>query len=82
MEDSNPTKKRKVLIVFDYMIADIEPNRRLSHSVTRINNRELQQIVSNHASDIDFIDFMKLYKDYTKEPYLLLVIIIRLSITI
>ena len=37
------------------------------------NNRELQQIASNHSSDIDFKDFMKLYKDYTKEPYAFLV---------
>ena len=35
--------------------------------------RELQQIVSNHSFDIDFNDFMKLYKDYTEEPYLFLV---------
>ena len=33
------------------------------------NKRELQQIASNHFSDIDFKDFMKLYKEYTKEPY-------------
>ena len=33
------------------------------------NQREHQQIASNHSSDIDFKDFMKLYKDYTKEPY-------------
>ena len=33
------------------------------------NKSELQQIASNHSSDIDFKDFMKLYKDYTKEPY-------------
>ena len=33
------------------------------------SKRELQQIVSNHSSDIDFKDFMKLYKDYTKAPY-------------
>ena len=33
------------------------------------NKRELQQIASNHLSDIDFKDFMKLYKDYPKEPY-------------
>ena len=38
------------------------------------NKRELQQIVSNHSSDIDFKDFMKLYKDYTTEPYSFLVI--------
>ena len=31
--------------------------------------RELQQIASNYLSDIDFKDFMKLFKDYTKEPY-------------
>ena len=33
------------------------------------NKRELQQIASNHLSDIDFKDFVKLYKDYTIEPY-------------
>ena len=33
------------------------------------NESELQQIASNHLSDIDFKDFMKLYKYYTKEPF-------------
>ena len=33
------------------------------------NKIELQQIVSNHSSDIVFKDFMKIYKEYTKEPY-------------
>ena len=32
------------------------------------NKRKLQQIASNNLSGIGFIDFMKLYKDYTKEP--------------
>ena len=32
------------------------------------NKRELQQIASNQSSDIDVKDFMKLYKDCTKEP--------------
>ena len=27
----------------------------------------------NHSSDIDFKDFVKLYKDDTEEPYLFLV---------
>ena len=27
------------------------------------------QIASNHSYGIDFKDFMKLYKDYTKELY-------------
>ena len=33
------------------------------------NKRELQEIVSNHLPDIEFKDFMKLYKDYTKKPF-------------
>ena len=37
------------------------------------NKRELQQIASNHSSDVKFKDFMKLYKDYTKERHLFLV---------
>ena len=37
------------------------------------NKRELQQIVLNPSSDIDFKDFMKIYKKYTKEPYSFLV---------
>ena len=32
------------------------------------NKKELQQIKSNHSPDIGFKGFMKLYKDYTKEP--------------
>ena len=37
------------------------------------NKREYQQIASNHSSDIEFKGFMKLYKDYTKEPFSFLV---------
>ena len=37
------------------------------------NKRELQQLPSNDSSDIDFKDFMKLYKEYTKEPFSFLV---------
>ena len=33
------------------------------------NKRELQQIAFNHSSDIDFRDFMNLYKNCTAEPY-------------
>ena len=32
------------------------------------NKRELQQIVLNHSSDIDFKDFMQIYKKCTTEP--------------
>ena len=37
------------------------------------NKRELQQIALNHSPDIDFKDFMNIYKKYTKEPYSFLV---------
>ena len=37
------------------------------------NNRELQEIALNHSSDIDFKDFMNIYKKYTEEPYSFLV---------
>ena len=33
------------------------------------NKRELQQIDLNNSSDIDFKDFMKIYKKCTAEPY-------------
>ena len=38
------------------------------------NKRELQQVAFNHSSDIDFHDFMDLYKKSTAEPYSLLFI--------
>ena len=37
------------------------------------NKRELQQIALNYSSDIDFKDFMKIYKKYTAKPYSFLV---------
>ena len=34
-----------------------------------LNKKELRQTASNHSCDIDYKDFMRLYKDYTKEKY-------------
>ena len=34
-----------------------------------LNKRELQQIAFNHLSDIDYQDFMNLYKSCTAKPY-------------
>ena len=111
MGDYNPIKKRRVLIVFDDMIADMESNKKFSLIVTELflrgrklnishafisqsyfkvprtirlnathyfimripNKREIQQIGTNHLSDIDFKDFIELYRDYTKGSYLFLV---------
>ena len=36
LEDYNSTKKRRVLIVFDDMIADMESNKKLSPTVTEL----------------------------------------------
>ena len=85
IENYNPGKKRKILIVFDDMIADMINNKNLNPVVTEMfirgrklrlnsthffimkitNKRELQRIALNHSSDIDFKDFIKIYKKYT-----------------
>ena len=83
LEDYNPTKKRRVLIAFDDLVADMESYLKVPKSI-RLNathyfiikipnKRELQKISSNYSSDTDFEDYMKLYKDYTKELYSFLV---------
>ena len=105
IEGYNPNKKRKILIVFDDIIADMLSNKKLNLIVPELfirrrklnisyfavpkniklnsthyfvmkipNKRELQQIAFNHSSDIDFQDFMNLYKKCTAKPYLFLVI--------
>ena len=111
IEDYNPIKKRKILIVFDDMIVDMINNNKLNPVVSEVfnrgrklnisivfivqsyfkvpkdvrlnskhffirkipNKRELQQIALNHSSDIDFKDFMNIYKKCTTEPYSFLV---------
>ena len=38
--------------------------------IMKINNkRELQNIAINHSADIDYQDFMKIYRECTKEPH-------------
>ena len=112
IEECNPNKKRKILIAFDDMIADMLSNKKLNPIVTelfirgrklnislvfitqsyfavpkniRLNSthyfimkiqskQELQQTAFNHSSDIDFKDFMNLYKKCTAKPYSFLVI--------
>ena len=38
------------------------------------NKRELQQIAINHSADIDYKDFMKIYKKCTSKQYSFLTI--------
>ena len=107
-EKYNPGKKRKVLIVFDDMMADMINNKKLNPIVTElfIRGRKLnisivfitqfysnvpkdvrlnstpffimkisnkRELAVNHSSDINFTDFMKIYKKCTAEPYSFLV---------
>ena len=82
INDYNSNRKRKILIVFDDMIADIMTNRRFQaiiedvilnsthFLIMKINSRkELQNIAINHYADIDYKDFMKIYRECTKEPF-------------
>ena len=38
------------------------------------NERELQNMTINHSPDIDYKDFVKIYRDCTKESYIFLTI--------
>ena len=43
--------------------------------IMKINNKkELQNIAINHSADIDYKDFIKIYRECVKEPYSLLII--------
>ena len=46
LEDYNPTKKRKVLLVFDDMIVEMEANKKLSPIVTELLLRERKLNIS------------------------------------
>ena len=108
----NPNSKRKVLIVFDDMIADIMTNKKFQSIIKElfircrktnislvfitqsyfsvpkdvrlnsthysnmkiISKKELQNIAINHSTDIDYKDFIKIYRECTKEPYKFLTI--------
>ena len=111
INDYNPDKENKILIVFDDMIADMINNKKLNSIVTELfirgrklnislvfitqsyfkvpkdvrsnithfffmkipNKSELQQIAINHSSDIDFTDFVKIYKKCPDDTYSFLV---------
>ena len=107
INDYNLNRKRKILIIFDDMIADIMTNKKFQgiikelffrcrklnislvfitqsyfsvpkdvrlnsthYLIMKINNkRELQNIAVNHSADIDYQDFIKIYRECTKKPY-------------
>ena len=52
---------------------DVRLNTTHFFVMTIINKRELQQIAVSHLSDIDFKDFIKIYKKCTNAPFSFLV---------
>ena len=42
--------------------------------MTIYRKKELQNIATNHSADIDYKDFMKIYRKCTNEPYSFLTI--------
>ena len=52
---------------------DVRLNSKHFFIMKILNKRELQQIAFNHSSDIEFKDFIKIYKKCTVESYLFLV---------
>ena len=112
INEYNPGRKRKIVIVFDDMIANIITNKKFqailkelfircrkliislvlttesyftvpkevrlnsTHNVImKIHNRkELQIIEINHSADIDYKDFMNIYRKCKSEPYSFLTI--------
>ena len=42
----------------------------MHYFIMKINNRrKLQNIAFNHSEDIDYNDFMKIYRECKKEPF-------------
>ena len=51
--------------------------------IMKIHNKtELQQLAINHSADIDVKDFLKIYRNCTKEPHFFLLLILHYLLTI
>ena len=61
LKQDNVKKSRKSMKIDHFFIMKIP------------NKREPQKVALNHSSDIDFKDFIKIYKKGTAEPYSFLV---------
>ena len=81
IDNYNPNRKRKIIIVFDNMIADIMTNKKFQSIIKELFIRcrkvnislvfiiQFYFSVINHSADIDYKDFIKIYRECTKEPY-------------
>ena len=67
-------KKLNILLVFikqSYFSVSKDIRLNSTHYlIMKISNRKKSQnIAINHSADINYQDFMKIYRKYTKEPY-------------
>ena len=107
INNGNPNRSHKILIVFDDMIGGINTNKKFQSTVkelfirsrkleislafitqfyspvskdVRLNSihyliikiqskRVLQNIATNHSADIDYKDFLNIYRKHTRKPY-------------
>ena len=81
IDDYNQREKKRILIVFDDMIADIMTNKTFQAIIKELfircrklhskihSKKELQSIAYDNSRDIDFTDFLKMYKSCIKELY-------------
>ena len=72
-------RKLKISLLFitrSYFSAPKDVRLNTTHYlIMKINNkRELQNIAINHSADIDYNDFIKVYRECTKEPHYFLTI--------
>ena len=70
-----------VFIIQSYFSVPKDVRLNLTHYlIMKINNRkELQNIAINHSADIDYQDFIKICREFTKESYSFLTIDTTLS---
>ena len=68
-----PRKLNSSLVFITQSYFSVPKDVRLNSThylIMKINNRkELQNIAINHSADIDYKDFIKIYRECTKEPY-------------
>ena len=67
-------RKLNISLVFttqSYFIVPKNVGLNLTHYlIMKINKkRESQNIAINHSADIDYKDFIEIYREYTKEPF-------------
>ena len=72
-------RKLKISLLFitrSYFSAPKDVRLNTTHYLIMIinNKRELQNIAINHSADIDYNDFIKVYRECTKEPHYFLTI--------